>query len=449
MTPLLLVIISIYHHIFTCFVSCCCCFRVALLKLESESESKESALRNNLSSAYDTIRAYELMMHTTTEPADTTDALSMHTTTTPAHTAAVSLGTSGSGSGSGKVPLAVSVLASDPRRLRLLLETSERNTAKLAAQDRLLNESRAKVGELEADLIAAQEQVAVLERVVDVSKHPASYAISRLQQREEDIVRLKREVNRLTAQSKQLETEVGGARQEGERLRERLKTLLEQRAEIEGLRELLQTVCMEAGSDDEASEYSATGDGGYGAGRGVWEEEEGYEEDGMWHDNASTDQHLDQQQQQQQQQHQQFASTRRARPNGGGGPILKVSPRQHHQQIIAAPSLSGTTISTPISKKPTAATSTPPAAAAAAAAAVGGGSGTLSSCSSPRGGGGSGGGVGKGMLSPAAVRAMTERNKGSGPCRTRVIEEEEEEEEEVETTTGRAGGGAEEDEEAY
>jgi hypothetical protein len=37
--------------------------RTAILRLESESESKEMRLRENLARAYETIRAYELLLH--------------------------------------------------------------------------------------------------------------------------------------------------------------------------------------------------------------------------------------------------------------------------------------------------------------------------------------------------------------------------------------------------
>lgn len=431
--------------------------RAALLKLESESQSQEHSLRESLCRAHETIRAYELMLHTTAEPADTTAALSM---SMRMHTTADNGSISNTGL-SGGVPLAVSVLASDPRRLRLLLETSERNTLKLTTQDRLIAELRAKTTELESAVGAKHDQICVLESVIDAARHPAAYVLSRLQEREEQIVQQKREISRLTSQGTQLEEAVAACRREGEGLRERLKTLLEQRAEIEGLKELLQTVCMEGesdedGSDDEASAYStATGDA---TGRGVWGQSRhlqdgggGYEEDGMWHENESTQQHQNQhphhpQQHPHHSQHQQqsVGSGSGGRGQGQGRAVLKVSqqqlidsaapadvyssPSRQHQQQTTIPSPHALAITTPVSK--------PPAAAGTAAAARGGGtisSGSSSSNSSPKGGAGDsvGGGMGVGImgaLSPAAVRAMTERSKGPGPTRTRVVQQEEEEE---------------------
>ena len=363
--------------------------------METQSGSTETILREDLSRAYETIRAYELMLHATADT-DTGHASS---------TGGLLLdSTRGVGAGGSKdtIPLPVTVLASDPRRLRLLLDTSERNAKKLSDQDHVIADLQQQVQSLQGALDDAQEREAMLRRVMEASKHPPQYAIVRLQEKEQECLSVRKECAALRSRGEGLEEAVRTEREEGDKLRLRLHQLLEQRAEIEDLRALLQTVCVydEAAEDEN---YSSDDDGG-ADGSGDFDEFESparpTKEEPSTHDNRDDD----------------LSYTYSFDENTAIAETTPHRPDPHSPAHTAPPSSPVVPAVSPVSPSGRSGPSTPT---------------KLRNDSSPEQQGtplarGSTTTAAAAMssLSPAAMRAMTERNKGYGPSRIRFVDAE-------------------------
>jgi uncharacterized coiled-coil protein SlyX len=241
--------------------------RSAILRLESESDSKELLLRENLSRAYETIRAYELLLHDSEGPSALASALGPDLSPSmPAQQSAWS-------SSLQNPPLPITVLASDPRKLRQLLETSERNAQKIVSLESKLREQTQTIAEYEKQHTETALKMDRATRCLSLVNQPSKYLLERLNEREAECHALEGRVRELEREREEAQREKKRLELETGQLKERLQLLLSQRSEILSLRSMLEALRQEEEryeeGEDEGSEEEDKEEEQEGFGEGV------------------------------------------------------------------------------------------------------------------------------------------------------------------------------------
>jgi hypothetical protein len=237
--------------------------RTAILRLESESETKELRLRESLARAYETIRAYELLLHESGD-GDSGGIGTVSLTAGNRHPPAMSPSQSAwSDSAQPHPPLPITVLASDPRKLRQLLDTTEKSLQKIAALESKVREQQRALEEHERQQTETALKMDRAKRCLSLMNQPSKYLLERLNEKEVECLGLERRVKEKELEVEEAGREKRGLEVETTQLRERLQLLLAQRNEISSLRTMLEALRREEQEgEEEELELNEEGDGG-------------------------------------------------------------------------------------------------------------------------------------------------------------------------------------------
>jgi DNA repair exonuclease SbcCD ATPase subunit len=242
--------------------------RTAILRLESESESKEMRLRENLARAYETIRAYELLLHDSGDGgrglggiADISLLEGMsgdhRPPTMPSNQSAWN------DSAQSHPPLPITVLASDPRKLRQLLDSAEKSAQKIIALESKVREQERALAGHERQQTETALKMERANRCLSLMNQPSKYLLERLNEKEVECLALEKRVREAERAVEEAARENKKLEVETSQLKERLQLLLSQRNEISALRTMLESLRREEeGEEEEADseEGSEAGD---------------------------------------------------------------------------------------------------------------------------------------------------------------------------------------------
>jgi hypothetical protein len=155
-------------------------------------------------------------------------------------------------------PLPITVLASDPRKLRQLLETSERSAQKIASLESKLREQTQAIAEYEKQHTETALKMERANRCLSLVNQPSKYLLERLNEREAECHVLEQRVRELEREREEALREKKRLELETVQLKERLQLLLSQRSEIVSLRSMLEALRQEeeemGGEGEEGSE---------------------------------------------------------------------------------------------------------------------------------------------------------------------------------------------------
>lgn len=148
-------------------------------------------------------------------------------------------------------PLPITVLASDPRKLRQLLDSSEKNSQKIVALESKVREQQKLIQDYEKQQTELTLKLDRANRCMSLMNQPSKYLLSRLNEMEVEHGVMEKRLKELEYENAEAAKIKASLELEISQLKERLQLLLSQRNEIHSLKAMLEALRQEESQESE------------------------------------------------------------------------------------------------------------------------------------------------------------------------------------------------------